>query len=67
MIAACPRPEAIALKRGLCMSCYSKAKKAVESGQTTWDALEKMGLCRSYVIDPFTAAFEQAKQEQPDA
>ncbi len=30
--------------RGLCMKCYSEAKKLVESNQVTWDVLAEAGL-----------------------
>lgn len=47
--------------RGLCMVCYGKAKKLVESGVTSWDQLEKLGLVNSAeTTDPFTKAFNQA-------
>lgn len=32
--------------RGLCMRCYSGAKRLVESGQTTWDQLAAMQLVK---------------------
>lgn len=60
----CIRPAAAEM-RGLCMLCYSKAKKKVESGEVTWDQLEDMGLCLPKVdVDPFTAAYNQAKEKR---
>lgn len=32
--------------RGLCNACYVEAKRRVESGETTWEELEKAGLAR---------------------
>lgn len=49
--------------RGLCMSCYSKAKKMVEDKKTTWEELEQMGLIESKAVDKFTAAFNAKKKE----
>lgn len=43
--------------RGLCLVCYSIAKKMIESKQTTWEELEKLGLIRP-TEDPFTKSFE---------
>lgn len=62
MVPQCERPQALAMKRGLCMPCYSKAKKMVESGKTTWEQLEEMGLSKSQEDDPFTEAFNAAKK-----
>ena len=31
-------------QRGLCLVCYSKAKKVVDSGKVTWDQLVGLGL-----------------------
>jgi hypothetical protein len=44
--------------RGLCLKCYSAAKKLVESNRTTWEDLENMNLVRpkssgSLFIDAF--------------
>lgn len=61
----CTRIQAPALKTGQCMVCYSKAKKLVENGTTTWDELARMGLAKfdlANVNDPFTAAFNAAKK-----
>lgn len=48
--------------RGLCLVCYGKAKKKVESGDTTWEKLEAMGLCKSNK-DPFDDAYSKAMEE----
>lgn len=53
----CKNKDCASLK-GLCMKCYSTAKKLVESGKTTWDKLEEMGLCRQKE-DAFLKAFEE--------
>lgn len=42
--------------RGLCMRCYSQAKKLVEMGQVTWDDLEAKGVC-SMEETPFMKNF----------
>lgn len=49
--------------RGLCMNCYSKAKKMVEAKKTTWEELESMGLVELKVTDKFTMAFNNKKKE----
>lgn len=41
--------------RGLCMSCYSRAKSMVTRKQTTWEELEQLGLAL-----PQESKFEQA-------
>ena len=61
----CVRPEAIAMGRGLCLNCYSKAKKMVESGVTTWKEIVALGLAKTSEGedgDPFTQAFNEAKK-----
>jgi hypothetical protein len=57
----CGKPSAPHLKIGLCIICHSKAKKLVESGQTTWEELGTMGLVVATSNDPFTTAFNQKK------
>ena len=58
----CLRQSATSLKRGLCMPCYSAAKKMVESGKTTWDELVSLGLAMGDAdTDPFIKAFNSAK------
>lgn len=64
MIVSCLTPGCLgrvapANKRGLCMKCYSTAKKTVESGTTTWDRLEELGLVLRKE-DPFTKALNDA-------
>lgn len=63
----CVRPAAPALQRGLCLICYSKAKKMVESGTTTWDEIVELGLampCDSVDGDPFARSFREAKERR---
>ena len=43
LVEKCTRPAA-ATARGLCLVCYSQAKKLVASDVTTWDKLEGMRL-----------------------
>ena len=58
----CRRPAALALKRGLCMVCYSEAKKLVAAGTATWDGLVALGLALSSGDqDLFTKAFNNAR------
>lgn len=64
----CSRPDAPALGRGLCMKCYSKAKKSVESGIVTWDELVGHGMALSKEEtgeDPFTVELKK-KMESSD-
>ncbi len=57
------RAELAGSGRGLCLTCYSKAKKLVASGQTTWEYLEKVGLTEKGTVgDPFTEAFNKTKE-----
>lgn len=46
--------------KGLCMKCYSAAKKLVTGGQTTWEQLADMGLAE-HMVDAFTAEFNKRK------
>ena len=65
LIPNCTRPAAPALKRELCMLCYSKAKHMVEAGTTTWGEIAELGLALpsdGEGADPFTKAFKQAKE-----
>jgi hypothetical protein len=48
------------------MSCYSRAKKRVQSGQTTWDALVALGLCEAS-YNEFDAAYDLATKGGRDA
>ena len=66
----CTRVSAPSLERGLCLLCYSKAKKLVAAGTTTWSELVRMGLANptsKESIDPFTAAFNKSKSDMGDA
>lgn len=58
----CRRPRAIN-RRGLCLICYSKAKRLVEVGITTWDNLVMLRLVLPYEDDLFTQAFNEATKE----
>ena len=54
----CGRIAVQNIGRGLCMMCYSSAKKLVESGATTWTRLEEIGMVlRKH--DLFIAAFNK--------
>lgn len=64
VIEGCGRPRAEALKKGLCMSCYSRAKKMIDAGKTTWNELENRGLCvTTEATDPFSVAFNKKEGE----
>lgn len=58
----CRRPPA---KRGLCLVCYSRAKRAVESGKVTWDKLEEIELILPS-DDLFTAELDKRLKECGD-
>lgn len=71
IVTGCNFSAAKALKRGLCMMCHSKAKKMVESGQTTWDELVSLGLSTHNTgadkfVDAFNAAMESKDAETAD-
>ena len=61
LIKSCHRMAACD-KRGLCLVCYGQAKKKVDNKQTTWDQLEKMGLCKSE-DSPFNSAYDKAVED----
>ena len=61
IIPGCHRPQSS--YRGLCMVCYSKARKYVELNHTTWEKLEAQGLALP-ATDPFTKAFDDAKKKE---
>lgn len=52
--------------RGLCLSCYSSAKKLVDAKQTTWEDLERLGLCVSKT-DAFAVEFAKRKKAAEEA
>lgn len=62
MITGCFRAQAPG-KRGLCLICYSRAKKKVEAGETTWETLVKLGLCNG-TSDPFDDAYDKATETE---
>lgn len=62
MIPTCGRMQASG-RRGLCLVCYSKAKKKVEAKETTWENLADMGLCESDT-DPFDDAYNRAMRDK---
>lgn len=61
MVPKCSKPPAVNC-RGLCMKCYSSAKKRVDSGETNWDELADMGLCEQQ-DDAFTTAYKNKRRE----
>lgn len=44
--------------RGLCLKCYSIAKKMVASGKTTWEQLEENGMAKPK-DSPFLSQFDK--------
>jgi hypothetical protein len=67
----CTGMAAPVVKTGQCLTCYSKAKKAVEAGTTTWDELAKLGLTlptadaqAAAKIDPFNQALAAARLKE---
>lgn len=66
---ACMRPAGAATGRGLCMVCYSRAKKMVEAGTTTWREIVDLGLAMPNDVDgdPFTTQFNEAKKKGTNA
>ncbi len=56
--------------RGLCPSCYQTAIALVNSGETSWEKLEAMGLAvarREYRQSPFRQQYEDAKARESKA
>lgn len=50
--------------KGLCMKCYSAAKKMVEEGKTSWEELASMGLAIAPAsLTQFEKAFNEKKKE----
>ena len=63
IIKDCARTMATAAYRGMCLVCYSAAKKAVEAGKTTWDELEQLELALPAAdANPFTKALNEARK-----
>lgn len=60
LIPGCGKPQAMSMK-GLCMTCYSAAKKKVDSGATTWEKLTAAGLAEAPKT-PFDLAFEKLQE-----
>ena len=67
LIEGCNNMSAATLKRGLCMQCYSKAKKMVDNGITSWLKLVSLGLSLGIdgigSTDPFVSAYNKATEE----
>lgn len=61
MTSGCFGKAAPANGRGLCMKCYSTAKRAVENGKTTWEKMEELGLV-GRKADPFEEALKKAME-----
>lgn len=59
MITGC---TGVAQKRGVCLSCYARAKELVSAGETTWDRLAERGLV-SAEADSFDSAYERAMDD----
>lgn len=68
MVPGCTR--AVGPSRGICQSCYQTAKRLVDTHETTWEALQAMGLIRpvmSVRVSPMRAAFIAASQRSGDS
>lgn len=63
VIPSCPRVAAEG-RRGLCLVCYSAAKKKVEAHETTWEKLAEKGLCEDMSDNPFNDAYSRAMEGQ---
>lgn len=59
LIKTCGKPPAVNSK-GLCLKCYSQAKKLVLAGSTTWEDLISKGLAQEEET-PFMKAFKESK------
>jgi hypothetical protein len=57
--------------RGLCGKCYLTARYLIRTKQTTWDELEKMGLCTpkrskaSLFLSEFIARKTKLRRREP--
>ena len=56
---SCTREAAAGLKRGLCMTCHSKAKKMVDAKKTTWDELVSLNMALDVDDGLFEAEFNR--------
>ena len=62
MTKSCTASKAeLAQYHGLCLKCYSQAKKLVDTGATTWQWLENNGMVEATKSE-FEQAFEAAKK-----
>lgn len=59
----CNKPAFVSGK-GLCMTCYSRAKKMVVSGKTNWEELEEMEMVEPTKPDKFTALFNKKRKSK---
>jgi hypothetical protein len=48
--------------KGLCLKCYSEAKKKIEHGVTSWDELAELGLAQQEKSE-----FEKALEQRRDS
>ena len=62
LVGTCRKSKAAGCK-GMCMKCYSSAKKLVTIGKTTWDELVEMGMAEIEATDEFTLEFQRRKQD----
>jgi len=47
--------------KGLCRSCYGQALRLINTGKTTWEELQDLGLA-AYSSKPFMVAFLRKKK-----
>lgn len=63
LVSACRNGEGNGL-RGLCMKCYSAAKKKVEAGEISWEELEDLGLAASKTTSLFDQELKKKREEK---
>ena len=62
LIPNCQRMSAVG-KRGLCLVCYSQAKKKVDNFEVSWEQLAQRGLCKPE-SSPFDDAYSKAMENE---
>lgn len=61
IVKGCHRQAAtVNMYRGMCLVCYSRAKKAVDEKKLTWARLEELGLALPADHDPLGDALREA-------
>ncbi len=60
LVPGCEKPRRW---KGICQSCYGQAKRLIDSGKTTWEELQEMGLAELEGT-PLLQAFNAIKKAQ---